>query len=91
MKRAHLQAEGRLAIWCPGCNFAHVVRVAPSPDPWQWNKSLELPTLTPSILARSRIVCHSFVTDGRIQFLHDSQHALAGQTVDLPAFPEAYQ
>lgn len=29
-------------------------------------------------------VCHSFVTDGRIQFLNDCTHALAGQTVDLP-------
>lgn len=28
--------------------------------------------------------CHSFVTDGRIQFLTDCAHALAGQTVDLP-------
>lgn len=27
--------------------------------------------------------CHSFVTDGRIQFLSDCSHALAGQTVDL--------
>lgn len=32
-------------------------------------------------------VCHSFVTDGRIQFLGDCTHALAGQTVDLPIFP----
>lgn len=29
-------------------------------------------------------VCHSFVTDGRIQFLGDCTHKLAGQTVDLP-------
>lgn len=29
-------------------------------------------------------ICHSFVTDGRIQFLGDCTHALAGQTVDLP-------
>ena len=29
-------------------------------------------------------VCHSFVRDGRIQFLGDSTHALAGQTVDIP-------
>lgn len=28
--------------------------------------------------------CHSFVTDGRIQFLSDCTHALAGQTVPLP-------
>lgn len=32
--------------------------------------------------------CHSFVTDGRIQFLSDSTHALAGQTVDLPPWRE---
>jgi hypothetical protein len=32
-------------------------------------------------------VCHSFVTDGRIQFLGDCTHELAGQTVDLPAWP----
>lgn len=32
-------------------------------------------------------VCHSFVTDGRIQFLSDCTHALAGQTVDLPDYP----
>ena len=30
------------------------------------------------------LVCHSYVTDGRIQFLSDCTHALAGQTVDLP-------
>lgn len=29
-------------------------------------------------------VCHSFVRDGRIQFLADCTHAMAGQTVDLP-------
>lgn len=34
------------------------------------------------------LVCHSFVTDGRIQFLGDCTHALAGQTVDLPDFDE---
>lgn len=33
-------------------------------------------------------VCHSFVTDGCIQFLNDCTHALAGQTVDLPDFDE---
>lgn len=32
-------------------------------------------------------VCHTFVTDGRIQFLDDCTHALRGQTVDLPDFP----
>ena len=31
--------------------------------------------------------CHIWVTDGRIQFLKDSTHELAGKTVDLPALP----
>lgn len=29
-------------------------------------------------------VCHSFVTDGRIQYLGDCTHSLAGQTIELP-------
>jgi hypothetical protein len=29
-------------------------------------------------------VCHSFITDGKIQYLGDCTHSLAGQTVDLP-------
>lgn len=33
-------------------------------------------------------VCHSFVTDGRIQYLGDCTHALASQTVDLPDWQE---
>lgn len=32
--------------------------------------------------------CHSFITDGRIQFLGDCTHELRGQTVDLPDWTE---
>lgn len=32
------------------------------------------------------LVCHSFITDGHIQFLGDCTHALAGQTIDIPDF-----
>lgn len=31
-------------------------------------------------------ICHSFVTDGNIQFLADCTHGLAGQTITLPEF-----
>lgn len=31
-------------------------------------------------------VCHSFVTDGKIEFLADCTHALASQTVPLEPF-----
>lgn len=34
--------------------------------------------------------CHSFVREGRIEFLSDCTHALAGQTVDLPPLPRDY-
>lgn len=44
------------------------------------------------IMAGERIepqprVCHSFIRDGRIEYLGDCTHALAGQTVDIPDWP----
>lgn len=46
----------------------------------------KLPEDRERMLADKRIntVCHSFVTDGKIQFLSDCTHELAGQTVPLP-------
>ena len=32
--------------------------------------------------------CHSYVTDGQIQFLGDCSHELAGKTVELPNWPQ---
>lgn len=29
-------------------------------------------------------ICHSFITEGRMQYLNDCTHALASQTVELP-------
>lgn len=65
---------------------------------WHFNGDYQRPTMQPSIKATGgfpnsdpesdgwdeKAICHSFVTDGRIQFLGDCTHALAGQTVDLP-------
>lgn len=58
---------------------------------WSWNGDVEKPTLKPSIRTsatfevtnRVEKVCHSFVNDGKIQFLGDCTHELAGQTLDL--------
>lgn len=33
-------------------------------------------------------VCHSFVNDGKIQFLGDCTHHLKGQTVNIPEWPD---
>lgn len=84
------------AFFCPGCKCAHAFNTK-----WQFNGDMEKPTITPSILVtwpanpkaeerfkewRTERKCHSYVTDGRIQFLSDCTHDLKGQTVDLPDF-----
>lgn len=61
----------------------------------QWVPPADTPEMIDKIKSgevvqqKERRVCHSFVTDGRIQFLGDCTHALAGQTVDLPAWDDA--
>lgn len=57
---------------------------------WSWNGDIENPTLKPSILTeftwgeeRKVYRCHSFVNDGKVQFLNDCSHELVGHTVDL--------
>lgn len=42
----------------------------------------------PGVCEATPAVCHSFVTDGRIRFLGDCTHTLAGQTVDLPPWQD---
>lgn len=91
-------APGRIAFHCPGCKTAHVIAVDGSRG-WTWNGDGNAPTIAPSVLVRTgRQVdpsyqaepddpperCHSFIRAGRIEFLGDSTHALAGQTVELP-------
>jgi Family of unknown function (DUF6527) len=83
------QGEKWIVFHCPGCDCGHTVPVT-GPRGWKWNGSLENPTLAPSLLVNvgggnpMAPVCHSFVRDGRIQFLSDSTHALARQTVEIP-------
>lgn len=52
---------------------------------WTWNGSVTAPTLRPSVLTKDGqgAVCHSWITDGRIQFLDDCTHELRGQTLEL--------
>lgn len=55
---------------------------------WTWNGSLNSPTIKPSVLTRGgdtngEHVCHSWINDGKVQFLDDCSHELAGQSLDL--------
>lgn len=85
-----------LLFFCPGCKCAHLVPIVPGRPGfgvWSWNGSMDAPTFRPSILnggksvgSNIKNVCHSYVTDGQIQFLGDSTHELAGKTVALELF-----
>jgi len=73
-------------FWCPGCNEPHGINVGEGPGPrWGYSGNVDAPTFTPSIKVTDGqgACCHSFVTDGRIKYLADCTHALAGQTVPL--------
>lgn len=78
-------------IECPGCECLHILD-----HRWSFNGSMDKPTFRPSYLIHGSKDqpnyqaprCHSWISDGRIQFLNDSTHKLKGQTVDLPEFDE---
>lgn len=98
MAKAHLSddAIGSVFINCPGCKSFHSLATK-TPNHcgamWSWNESLESPTFSPSLNVswyyhgsdgvRKDFRCHSFIRDGKIEFLNDSTHDLAGKTVDL--------
>ena len=77
---------------CPGCGYFHgfyVEKEGYSGPKWNYNNDPINPTVTPSILMSTSFagvpyICHSFITNGKIQFLSDCTHRLAGQTVELP-------
>ncbi|TPL40712.1 DUF6527 family protein [Mesorhizobium sp. B2-4-6] len=95
---------GRLHFWCLGCDETHVVgpswsfngdydRPTFSPSIKVTGKRRITDEEYDRIMAGEKVeipdmCCHSFVTDGKIQFLGDCTHDFAGQTVALRAFDE---
>ena len=96
MSKFCLLEENYVAWQCPGCEESHAVPVNGhrSGRGWQWNGSLDSPTLAPSILVNvggsnpTVQICHTFIRDGKIEFLADCTHKLAGQMVDVPDWEE---
>jgi hypothetical protein len=90
-------APGRsLYFWCPGCDHLHRVTIDAGEFGWVWDGNEQLPTVTPSVLttygprsdeANNR-VCHLFVRTGQLEFLPDSTHGQAGQTVTMAPLPD---
>jgi len=87
--------DNTLIFMCPGCKFPHQVKVGEGEGPrWGYNQDPFKPTFTPSLLVRRTYgedqqeqVCHSFITDGSIQFLSDCTHELANKNVLIPDWP----
>ena len=100
IKRVANQKKGHYgwSFTCPGCGNHHVIPTeafAPQHN-WAFNGNADKPTFTPSLRVSwtmggppTKHLCHSIITDGRIQFCGDCTHSLAGQTVDLPDIAEA--
>ena len=73
--------NGGYFIYCQGCKTYHLFD-----DRWTFNGNYEKPTFAPSMLVNrgeAKRRCHSFVRDGKIQFLNDCFHQHAGKTLDL--------
>lgn len=84
--------SGLTTFWCPGCQCAHGIN-----DTWTIEGG-ERPTISPSVLVNGSVPedqrraagmprCHLFVRDGRLEYLADCDHALAGTTVPMVPMP----
>jgi hypothetical protein len=98
---------GRLLMWyCQGCDEPHAVSLdgpmrpgEANCGPWAWNGDAQAPTFSPSVNVRpgGRKApgepgrCHTFITNGTVQFLADCEHALAGQTLPMADLPDWLQ
>ena len=87
--------HGELGFYCPGCDCIHFIndnetKIVGNMPVWEFNKDFEKPTVRASVLVWNNTMrCHSFITDGKIEFLSDCTHELAGKTVDLPEITES--
>lgn len=87
---------GMYSFYCPGCGKTHAVYTTQEKGYthpiWGFNGDVNKPTFTPSVATLStmkiagkymEIRCHSFIREGKIQYLSDCDHAFAGQTIDM--------
>lgn len=81
-------SDDRFTFFCPGCDEHHAFNSS-----WNFNNDFENPTVNPSLLVtgggRPDYRCHSFIKEGKIEFLSDCSHNLKGQTVELPLLTES--
>lgn len=84
--------------WCPACDEPHGIAVGTpnrSGAVWTFDGNLESPTFAPSVRCfavdddgKRETLCHYFIRNGMVEFCSDNPHALSGQTVELPEYPD---
>jgi hypothetical protein len=86
-----INSPGRYVFFCPGCKANHVIDTTPSK-----NRAYHVltgtfanPTIRASVMSNPKNLpgrprCHSFVTNGVIDYLNDCTHELSGKKVKLP-------
>jgi hypothetical protein len=76
------QAKDCVVFYCTACNSFHSVD-----NTWKYNGDSVEPTIDPSVIVRDGDKkCHSFINKGRIYYMRDCTHWLAGITLDLRSF-----
>ncbi len=71
---------------CLGCECFHFFKIVEDGGKHTFNKDMDNPTVTPSLLCDWQGVpkCHSYIKNGKVQYLSDCEHKYAGLTIDLP-------
>lgn len=96
MKAKPIKLINGKVVQCKPDEATHIILHMPGPLPtriipiangdWTWNNDIDKPTIQPSILSECPNICdrcHALINDGKVQFLSDCSHELAGQTLDL--------
>lgn len=75
-------------FWDIGLNEPNAFYIRPDRG-WTWNFNFEIPSVSPSVLlTRPNVRSHLFIKNGKIHYLSDCTHRLAGQIVEMVDFPE---
>ena len=72
--------------FCEGCGYEHAFALNSEGGHHSFNLDLDNPSVSPSLLQNfvPGKTCHSYIKEGKIQYLSDCWHSLAGQTIELP-------
>ena len=88
-------AEVRAGVyrhWCPACDTYHDICTSQPTSRITYciyDGEHESPTFSPAVRVRhgEHLVCHYFLSEGILHFCEDSDHSLAGVSVELSKLP----